>query len=501
MKKLTIMVVRSYFGPFILTFFISLFVLVMQFLWKYIDQLVGKGLEITIILELLFYASATLVPMALPLAILLSSIMTMGALAENLELVAAKASGISLLGLMKPLIILSSLISFTAFLFANYGMPIANYKLKSLLFSIQRTRPAIDIPESAFYDGIKGLEIYIRKKEDDGKTFQDVLIYDHSKDMYGASSVTMARRGALSMSDDGRFLVLRLHQGMRIDDRNFFTKEREGLPLYREVFAEQQVFFDLSGSKFNRDNEGLVKNQYSMMNVSQLNQVNRELLNDLNQTHTQATILMQYLSSISTQHQTQEEQIGAAPDIRDIGMLELMPDAQTNQSKDSTPTHVSFSKNQFLSSYNEEQTHLIKTSARQSAEEIRSKIEEHKSVVKGKQSQIAKNRVEFHRKYSLSIACLILFFVGAPLGAIIRKGGLGLPLIFCIVIFIVYYVISTIGEKSVKQLALSPFWGMWLSTFILFPFGLFLTLKASTDSPIFMAETYIRLLKRIAGKK
>lgn len=498
MKKLTIMVVRAYLGPFILTFFISLFVLVMQFLWKYIDQLVGKGLETSIILELLFYASATLVPMALPLAILLSSIMTMGSLAENLELVAAKSSGISLLRLMRPLMFLSTIISFTAFLFANYGMPVANYKLKSLLFSIQRTRPAIDIPEGAFYDGIKGFEIFIRKKEPDGKSFQDVLIYDHSKDMYGASSVTMARRGILNMTDDNRFLVLRLYQGMRIDDRNFFTKEREGLPLYRETFSEQQVLFDLSSSKFSRNDDGLVKNQYSMMTVGQLNQVNEELQTDVDHLNTNTSLMMQYMSSLADR--SSNEQQVAIPDIYKEGIIQQIPDIDVYTEIEDRPLKVNFSNNQFLNAFNEEQVQMIKTSALQSAEEIKSKIEEHKSLLKGKQSQIAKNRVEFHRKYSLSIACLILFFIGAPLGAIIRKGGLGLPLIFCIVIFIIYYVISTIGEKSVKQLTLSPFMGMWISTFILLPFGLFLTLKASTDSPIFTAETYTHFFKKIFGK-
>ena len=496
MKKLTILMIRSYLGPFVLTFFIALFVLVMQFLWKYIDQLVGKGLEWSIILELLFYASATLVPMALPLAILLSSIMTLGSFAENLELVAAKAAGISLLRILRPLIILSALISLGAFLFANYGMPVANFKLKSLLLSIQRTRPAIDIPEGTFYDGIKGAEIFVEKKEADGKSFQNIIIYDHSKDTYGAGSVAMARRGNLSMSEDQRYLILKLYQGLRLDDRNFFTRERQGLPLYREIFSEQQIYFDISGSKFTRNNESVFRNQYSMMTVGQLNRVNRELMDDLNNSVNLTTKYMQEISAV----RKVESQPGVYQQQWDPQLMSFL------EPTDSIPkrrkiTSVDFQNGKFLSAYTDEEKALIRQSARQSAEEIRNKLEEQKSLIKAKKMQIAKNRVEYHRKYSLSFACFILFFVGAPLGAIIRKGGLGLPLIFCIVIFIIYYVISTIGEKSVRQLALEPFEGMWLSSFILFPFALFLTLKASTDSPLFVAETYTKFFRKIVRRK
>lgn len=496
MKKFTILMIRSYLGPFVLTFFIALFVLVMQFLWKYIDQLVGKGLEWSIILELLFYASASLVPLALPLAILLSSIMTLGSFAENFELVAVKAVGISLLRILRPLIILSALISLGAFLFANYGMPVANYKLKSLLISIQRTRPAIDIPEGSFYDGIKGVEIFVEKKEADGKSFQNILIYDHSKDIYGAASVTMARRGSLSMSEDQRYLILKLYQGMRLDDRNFFTHERKGLPLYREIFSEQQIYFDLSGTKFTRYNEAVFRNQYSMMTIGQLDLVHEQLLNDLNNSINFASKNMLEISTIR-----KVEPLGGSYQEQWEPQLKSFLETSDSIQERRKITTVDFRGGKFLSSYTEEEKAMIRQSARQSAEEIRNKLEEYKSSIKAQKMQIAKNRVEYHRKFSLSFACFILFFVGAPLGAIIRKGGLGLPLIFCIVIFIIYYVISTIGEKSVRQLALPPFEGMWLSSFILFPFALFLTLKASSDSPLFIAETYTKFFQKIVRRK
>ncbi len=494
MNKLTILIIRSYLGPLILTFFISLFVLVMQFLWKYIDQLVGKGLEWSIILELLFYASATLVPMALPLAILLSSIMTMGAMAENLELVAAKAAGISLLRVIRPLIILSIGISFAAFLFANYGMPMANYKLKTLLSSIQRTRPAIDIPENAFYDGIKGVEIFVEQKGEDEKSFKEVMIYDHSNETFGAASVAMADSGSIGISDDENTMVLQLFNGQRIDDRNFFTKEKEGLPLYREEFSEQKIYYDVSEAKFDRNNENVMRSQYSMMTVNQLNQVEQELKHEYEQSMELYAQSMKVYLAVS---KPSNEDIDKSIELIDPQLMSFTQNVDTSIRKIQS---VTFENQQFLKAYLPSEKTLIKTNALQSVNDVRLKFEEAKGMHKSKLSQLAKNRVEFHRKFSLSIACIILFFIGAPLGAIIRKGGLGLPLILCIIIFIFYYVISTIGEKSVKNLAMLPEEGMWLSTIILFPVGLFLTLKASSDSPLFVGETYMNYFKKIIGK-
>lgn len=501
--------IRQYLGPFVMTFFISIFVLVMQFLWKYIDELAGKGLEWTVILELIIYASATLVPMALPLAILLSSIMTMGAVAEHLELVAAKSAGISLLKIMRPLMMVALLTSAFAFFFSNNVMPVANYKLKNLLFAIRRTKPAIDIQPKVFYDGIQGLVVKVEEKGKDEKTFYDLMIYDHSKESIGAGSVTMARRGVINISDDNRYLSFKLFEGIRYDDREFFSEQKSGLPFIREQFAEQEILIDLSQFLFSRENSSLIKNQYSMMTVSQLNEVHKELVEDIRQSGKNYTtaIRNRYKPLYSQQIEDNSEVFN--PEKFDQKDFEIPVDMEGNdlsKTPDSVPPqpvieHISFKGGSFLSFYRPDQQSRIINTALTQVKEIENTLSAQGSVIKSKQGQIARNEIEVHRKLSLSVACIILFFVGAPLGAIIRKGGLGWPMIFSILIFITYYMISTIGEKSARQLAMSSFEGMWLSSFILAPVGLFLTLKASTDSPIFAADTYSRLIRKLARRK
>lgn len=506
--------IKSYLGPFVLTFFISLFVLVMQFLWKYIDDLAGKGLEWNIILELMLYASATLVPMALPLAILLSSIMTMGSTAENLELVATKASGISLLKLMRPLIILAAATSILAFLFANYAMPVANFKLRNLLAAIQRTRPAIDIQPNVYYDGIKGLVVKVEEKGKDERTFYNIMVYDHSKDTYGATSVTLARRGQITISEDNRYLSFKLWDGIRYDERGYFTRQDDKFPFYREIFSEQEILIDLSEFKFNRENSAFLKNQFSMMNVWQLNKVRAEMMEDLDKTYVAAdnSLLYHYKAYSDGAPRLQNTDPGTMP----IPNSDLIPGFNPEQvghdetevkKPDSLPPppkrveKVSLAQGEFLNSFTPQDRKVIVDQALLDLGNIRSDLKSNMTTLKSKRGQIVRNEIEWHRKYSLSIACFILFFIGAPLGAIIRKGGLGWPMIFCILIFIIYYVISTIGEKAVRQLAMSPLEGMWISSLVLFPFGVFLTLKASTDSPLFVAETYLNLFRRLRGRR
>lgn len=496
--------IRQYLGPFVLTFFISIFVLVMQFLWKYIDELAGKGLEWYVILELIVYASATLVPMALPLAILLSSIMTMGAVAENLELVAAKASGISLLKLMRPLMLVAVLTSGFAFIFSNNIMPVANFKLKNLLFAIRRTKPAIDIQPNVFYDGIQGLVVKVEEKGKDEKTFYNLMIYDHSKETIGAGSVTMARRGVINISDDNRYISLKLFEGVRYDDREFFSNKNTGLPFIRELFAEQEIRIDLTDFQFNRDNSSLVKNQYSMMTVKQLNKVRAELKKDLETSHTNYKLsIRNRYTPLFTNKQLQIKYDESNP--TDLPNFEIPVDIEGNNISQTTDSisintkveKISFQNKGFLSAFSPNDKSRIVNDALTQVKEIQNTLSAQENLVKSKYGQVARNEIEVHRKFSLSVACIILFFVGAPLGAIIRKGGLGWPMIFSIVIFIIYYVISTIGEKAVRQLAMTSLQGMWLSSFVLAPIGLFLTLKASTDSPLFSADTYSRLIRKI----
>ncbi|HCT70285.1 MAG TPA: permease, partial [Bacteroidales bacterium] len=276
MKKLYILILRSYLGPLILTFFIALFILVMQFLWKYIDHLVGKGLQWQVIGELLFYASTTFVPLALPLAILLSSLMTFGNLGERYELVAIKSAGISLRTVMKPLVVLSVLISIFAFVFSNNVLPVTNLKFKSILYDVRQQKLALNIRESIFYNGIEGYTMRIGKKDKDGVTIRDIMIYDHTSRM-GNSTVTRAEWGRMEQSADGATLDLTLYNGYNYDEKTDRRNEKNR-PFQRTYFAEQYRRFDLSDFKMMRTNEELFRNHYQMLNLKQLTQAEDSLL-------------------------------------------------------------------------------------------------------------------------------------------------------------------------------------------------------------------------------
>ncbi|GAB1404101.1 LptF/LptG family permease [Lentimicrobium sp.] len=467
MKKLYHLILRSYLGPLILTFFIALFILVMQFLWKYIDDLVGKGLQWQMVAELLFYASATFVPLALPLAILLSSLMTFGNLGERYELVAIKSAGISLRTAMKPLIILSVFISIFAFFFSNNVLPLANLKFKSILYDVRQQKLAINIREGIFYDGIEGYVMRVGKKEDDGETIRDVMIYDHSSRM-GNSNVTHADWGTMKQSADGEVLELTLYDGYNYDEK-MDSRNAMGRPFQRTFFAEQYRRFDLSDFKMLRTNEDLFRNHYQMLNLEQLKLAGDSLRNNLKD---------HYLSIKQTV-------ANSFPFNQKLDSTAITLKSISSGDKFHNPALDSLDKNQRLKAYE---------SALTNARNIRSNVEFSKADIDARLLLIRKHEVEYHRKFTLSIACLVLFFIGAPLGAIIRKGGLGLPLVISVVFFVIYHVISMTGEKSVRAGQLDAFPGMWLSSIILLPLGIFLTVKATSDSPVFDPDVWKRLV-------
>ena len=269
MKKLNWYILKSYLGPLVMTFFIAVFILLMQFLWKYVDDLVGKGLEWHIILQLLFYASFTFIPLALPLAILMSSLMLFGNLGERYELVAMKSAGISLIKMMKPLVFFTLLISAGAFAFSNYLLPVANLKMQALLYDVREQKPALSIPEGVFYKGIEDYVIRVAKKEKDNQTVRDVLIYDHTNRM-GNTSVTRAEWGTMVMTEDKKFLIFSLYNGFMYDEdpqRGLFSLVR---PITRVKFKENKKRFDLSSFSMSRTNEEFFKDNYQMLNVKQI---------------------------------------------------------------------------------------------------------------------------------------------------------------------------------------------------------------------------------------
>ncbi len=481
MKKIDRLVIQTYLGPFILTFFITLFIFVMQFLWKYIDDLVGKGLEIKIVLELLFYASASMVPMALPLAVLLSSIMTFGTLGEHNELVSMKASGISLLRIMRSLIVGVGLISLGAFLFSNYALPYSNLKFSALLYDITHQKPALNIKERIFYKGFEGFSIRVNKKESDNRTIHDIMVYDHTSGR-GNDNLLIAKKGEMYSSPDQRFLILKLFNGSQYQDlapqkskdKKKNKKNSNHFETVRINFHEWEKVFDMSGFDMSRTDESLFQNHYQMMSISQLNSCIDTLENELDggfdilekQVEKDFFFISDTLKSIPIS----DSSVLASKDI--FGLTK-------------TPN-------------------VTLTKSLRTARNLKNVASVLKNNYQNKRTQLTKTHIEWHRKFTLSVACIILFFIGGPLGAIIRKGGLGLPLVVAVLFFICFHVLSIMGEKFAKEQVIESFQGMWLPSSILLPIGIILTYRVMYDSVIFSLDWYKRipsnLLKLIRSK-
>ncbi len=466
MKKLNILVIKSFLGPFVLTFFISLFILLMQFIWKYIDDLVGKGLEWYVIAELLTYASATMVPLALPLAMLLSSIMTFGSLGEHYELVATKSAGVSLLRFMAPLIVTSGLICVGAFYFSNNLLPITNLKAGSLLYDVRQQKPALSIREGVFYNGIDGYVIKVGRKDPDGKTMYDLMIYDHT-DGIGNNKSYIAESGTMQMSDDERYLVVTLMNGHSYEDVYRPRKENGGRPLIRTQFKEEKIRFDLSAFKLSRTNEDLFKDHHQMLNISQLQ-------------HTEDTLTQilverkeSFAKNIDSYFRVPPQELLTLPPAS-------APIANIN-----------------LSALTESERSTILQSAMNIARSVKSYISSTNDDIDYRTKVIIRHQIEYHRKFTLSFAVFVLFFVGAPLGALIRKGGLGMPVVVAMFFFIFYHIMSITGEKFAREGVISPLEGMWAATIILLPLGIFLTYKANTDSKLLDKDSYTSWFKKL----
>ncbi len=476
-------IVMSYIGPFLMTFFIAVFVLFMQFLWKYVDDLIGKGLDTSTLTELFFYAALTTFPLALPLAILLSSLMTFGNMGEQFELVALKSAGMSLQKIMLPLIVVAMLTSIGAFLFSNNVLPFANLKMKNLIYDIQQKKPALNIKEGVFYNGIDGYTLRLEKKDKDGVNCSGVMIYDHTQGL-GNNKVSIAESGKLQLTADKQYLSVILYNGINYEEMAD-PKKGDKFSLVRSKFKEQSVLFDLSGFKMARTDEDLFKSNYSMLTISQIKQLidSIEITKDLRKLEFEKNFSTM-LSESNVQKNRQVEKKSDSIQITKFGMPQL---ANTNPES----AKAQLSSEQFKT------LDMALNIARSKKYYIESNISEMESY----ERPIIAMNVEWHEKFSLSLSCLILFFVGAPLGAIIRKGGLGMPVVVSVVIFILFFVISIIGKKLSQDGGLPPYIGMWLATFVTIPIGIFLTSKATSDSAIFDSEAYLNFFKKIFIRK
>ncbi len=609
-KKLDKLIIKAFVGPFVATFFITLFVLVMQFFWLWIDDFVGKGLDVGTIFKFIWYQGAALMPLALPLSILLSSLMTFGNLGESFELVAIKSAGISLIRFMRPPFFVTALISLGAFLFSNYVIPVANLKSRTLLGDIVLAKPAFAIKEGVFFDGIDRFAIKIGKKEANDSLIRDVIVYQDGGNGI-QDNFLIAKDGIMKASKDRRFLDIVFKNGWQYQERG--NPDDSATEYIRMGFKEYKMQMDISAFSFKKSDDSANVNNEKMYNMRQLNvaidsidkfnqaiigtfksglysalsilsytdsvtrgialpdsvlnfkanidtymgikkdstqklkdsvrKINfkrdsiraKTLSDSLRKAHKRDSIRAKFVAD-STKRKARRDSIllvqrpkaikkTTAPDSaknklvsqaipRDTGKLhnDIVPplpprsDSKKDSLRDSTRKKTITVKlikkdaNSFAAVIPDSVRERVESRALTVLGALRSNLEMNAGNVIEQEKTLQRYKIEWHRKIALALACLVLFLVGAPLGSIIRKGGLGTPMIFAIIFFMVFYFVSSRGEKLAKEDEMSAFVGMWLSTFVLVPIGIFLTYKAMHDSNLFSKEFYIRMKRKLLKK-
>lgn len=482
-KRLHWFVLKSFLPLFAMTFFIVLFIVLMQFLWKYIDDLVGKGLSLEVLAELFFYAAVSMVPMALPLAILLASLMTFGNFGEKFELTAMKASGISLVRVMAPLIVLIGGIAVGAFFFQNNVLPTAQVKMWTLLFSMKQKSPELEIPEGVFYDKIPGYNLFVKEKDKETGILYDVMIYDVSRGG-DQGTILLADSARLAFTPDNRYLYLHLYQGEQFENLRDQTSRDANVPFRRETFFDKQVLIPFDAN-FNRLDDNSMRKQYVGKNISELH-------------HTIDSVNLR-LDSIGRDY-TRELHNGP------LAILNGHLRSFSSPGIQSAPDEVRDKKSplildSLLSKLDDSGRRMVVEGAMQSIRRERDDFEFKGATMADDRKILRRHEIELLKKYTLSVACLIMFFIVAPLGAIIRKGGIGTPLVISVLLFLVYYIIDNTGYKMARDGRWIVWIGMWLSTAILAPLGIYVTYKAMNDSSVFDKDLYISLLKKIFGTR
>ena len=482
-KRLYTFMIQSFLPVFLMTFFICLFIVLMQFLWKYVDEMVGKGLEMSVLFELFFYAAVTMVPLSLPLSILLASLMTFGNLGEQLELLAIKAAGVSLLRVMRPLILLVSVILVLAFFFQNDVLPQAQVKMWTLLYSMRQKSPELDIPEGVFYDQINGYNLYVGEKDRDNGLLKDMMIYDVSQGFDNAM-IVMADSGRLKTTPDKMHVVLTLYSGESFENlKSDRTNSYTNIPYRRETFSMKELLIPFDGN-FNRLDDGLMAGQYVGKNYSELRTSIDSLnciVDSLGSDYSKRLLSSGYFGL----HQENLPADSAARARR----IQREHDAALTTNLDS-----------LWMGNNNQRRQLYVSRALERANTYKNNYEFSSITHADKNMAIRRHEIELMKKFTLSLACIIFFFIGAPLGAIIRKGGLGVPIVVSVILFIIYYIIDNSGYKLARE-GVWPVWqGIWLSSAVLMPLGIFLTSRATKDSAVLNLDVYADFFRHILGR-
>lgn len=472
LKTIHRLVLKAYFGPLLLTFFIVTFVLMMNFVWRYIDELVGKGLDAGIIIELICYATINMIPIGMPLAMLLAAIMTMGNMGENYELLAMKSSGMSLMRIMKPLIIVVGLISIGSFFVVNNLVPYANKKMTSIIYDIRRQKQVLEFQDGLFFNGIDDMSIRVGHQDPVSGLLYDVLIYDN-RTANGNMTTTTAETGYIRLSDDKKYLLVTLYNGdnyQQTRNNQWYTRNE----LRHDTFDVQNAKIAMDGFDFQRsDNSGAIGGSQTKNIV--------ELQRDIDSLDVtvSTTTAKSYEPLLKDNIFTRDIQVLQLPDslrkdktgYRDAYLLDSIPTMTVRQKND------------------------LWNSARAIALNSRNSFSFDETAAKEALNQLYRSKNDWHRKLSLPVSVLIFFLIGAPLGAIIRKGGLGTPIVISVIFFVVYYIISLSGEKMAKEGAWSSMLGMWISSIVLTPIAAYLLVKATNDSQLLDVDWYSGKLK------
>lgn len=464
-KKSNLLILKSFIGPFLATFMVSIFLFLMQWIWKYIDDLVGKGLEWHVIARLLIFATANLLSMAVPLAVLISSLMCFGNLTESYEMAALKSAGASLYRILKPAFVAIVLLAISTFYLSNYLVPKANLEFYSLLYDVKQKKPAFNIKPGVFYNEIDNYSIKIAEKGEDNETIKDVIIYE-KKGFDNKLNLIKAEHGKMNLSEDGTVLYFTLYNGIRYEE---MTKEPSYYKRFQHnimKFGKQTMAFDLSEFKLQMTEKELFKEDHRMMHIKLL----EEHMDSLDISINKRT---GYLKKALTSYNMGLDSF-KSPKVDTVkieGKLEYMfPKSKRNG---------------------------IMQTAVSTSSAMMNIVESNVLYLESYKGDKRKYNAEWHRKFTLSVVIVVLFLIAAPLGTIVRKGGIGIPMVISVLMFILYYSINLSGEKMAKE-GIWPEWvGMWFSTFCLLPVGLFITFKAARDSSILNSEFYGKIMKNI----
>ncbi len=458
-KNIDKLVLRSYVGPFIVTFVLSLFLFLMQFLWKYIDELVGKGIPTGVMLKLIGLSLADLVPMALPLTVMVAALMTFGNLSESFELVAMKSNGISLLRILRPIFIFMSILVVANFFFLNYIIPKANLEFKAMLLDLRSKKPAFNIEPGQFYQQIDGVAIRVGEKEADNETVKDVLIYEYKQDDSKRLNVIRAKHGKMVMSPDKRFLNLTLYKGVRYEEMTSAEDYRKTMPFNQMFFEKQSMVIDLSSLDFTFSNRERMATDYRLLNV-------KKLLLEIDSFH----MRMEKHKDDNAQYLS-----------RLMHYRNLFPSPVQNQPQNAINNYIELKKPNIYQNFDSSQWASMRSLAVSTARGMKGTLEGYAATQKYEYKDVALYQSELHKKFSYSFLLMMLFLIAAPLGAIIQKGGIGLPLVISVLLFVLFYAINITGEKMGKELVFPVWFGMWMSTLVLLPIAFVITFQALRD--------------------